>query len=101
MVRDLVLRKVIADKVMLFTDCQLWNSTGDGGQLGLEWQQYKAIAPQARLYLFDLAGYGQAPIRLIRDDVFLIAGWTDKVFEVLEAIENGEQALAAIEALEI
>jgi 60 kDa SS-A/Ro ribonucleoprotein len=100
-VRDLVQRRVQADKVMLFTDCQLWNNSGDGGQLGREWQRYKAIAPQARLYLFDLAGYGQAPIQLVRDDVFLIAGWSDKVFGVLEAIENGREALAAVEALEM
>jgi hypothetical protein len=100
-IRDLVQRKVKADKVMFFTDCQLWNSNGDGDHLAKEWKQYKTIAPNARLYLFDLAGYGQAPIQLIRDDVFLIAGWSDKVFDVLEAIENGREALAGIEAVEI
>jgi 60 kDa SS-A/Ro ribonucleoprotein len=100
-VRDLAQRKVKADKVMLFTDCQLWNSTGDGGQLEKEWRRYKNIAPQARLYLFDLAGYGHAPIQLVQDDVFLIAGWSDKVFDVLAAIEQGQEALAAIEGVEI
>ncbi|CAN5913880.1 TROVE domain-containing protein [soil metagenome] len=100
-VRHLVQHKEKADKVMLFTDCQLWNSTGDGDHLARAWQQYKAIAPQARLYLFDLAGYGQAPIQLIQDGVFLIAGWSDKVFEVLQAIEDGEEALAGIEAMEV
>jgi len=100
-IRDLRQRKVIADKVMLFTDVQLWNSTGDGGHLASEWKQYKSIAPNARLYLFDLAGYGHAPIQLIRHDVFLIAGWSDKVFSVLKAIENGQEALAGIEAVEV
>jgi len=94
-------RKVIANKVMLFTDCQLWNNTGDGGHLAREWQQYKTMAPNARLYLFDLAGYGHAPIRLMQDDVFLIAGWSDKVFGVLEAIENGGEALAAIDKIDL
>ena len=100
-IRDLVRRKVKADKVMLFTDCQLWNSSGDGGHLAAEWQQYKVVAPQARLYLFDLAGYGHAPIQLLRPDVFLIAGWSDKVFEVLAAMENGGAALAGIEAVAV
>ncbi|RDC61904.1 TROVE domain-containing protein [Adhaeribacter pallidiroseus] len=100
-IRDLIQRKVKADKVLLFTDCQLWNSTGDGGHLAQEWQQYKVLFPGARLYLFDLAGYGQAPVHLVQNSVFLIAGWSDKVFEVLEAIENGQEALAVIDAIEI
>jgi len=100
-IRDLRQRKVIADKVMLFTDCQLWNSSNNNGHLATEWQQYKTIASHARLYLFDLAGYGHAPIQLIQHDVFLIAGWSDKVFDVLEAIENGREAFAGIELVEV
>ncbi|WP_236612942.1 TROVE domain-containing protein [Cesiribacter andamanensis] len=98
-IRDLLNRRVKADKVMLFTDCQLWNSTGMVGHIAEEWKAYKRIAPGARLYLFDLAGHGQAPIDLKNGDVFLIAGWSDKVFAVLEAIEAGGSALAAIEAV--
>ncbi|TPE43319.1 TROVE domain-containing protein [Pontibacter mangrovi] len=100
-IRDLINRRVQADKVMLFTDCQLWDNTGYQQSLSGEWKKYKAVAPNARLYLFDLAGYGSSPINLVRDDVFLIAGWSDKVFDVLEAIENGGTALEAIEAVEL
>ncbi|MBA9077293.1 TROVE domain-containing protein [Rufibacter quisquiliarum] len=92
---------VRADKIMLFTDCQLWNSYYDGYSLAQEWTQYKAFHPRARLYLFDLAGYGTAPLSLLQEDVFLIAGWSDKVFEVLEALENGGDALAMVEAIEL
>lgn len=97
---DLIRRKVKADKVMIFTDCQLWDSRGLNS-LAAAWKKYKQLAPAARLYLFDLAGYGQSPINLQQDDVFLIAGWSDKVFYVLEAIENGGEALSAIEEIEI
>ena len=100
-IRDLINRKVKADKVMLFTDCQLWDSRGWGNHIAEEWKKYKQIAPGARLYLFDLAGLGHAPIELKNNDVFLIAGWSDKVFDVLEAIEGGGSALAAIEAVEL
>jgi hypothetical protein len=96
-IKDLVARKQIVDKVMIFTDCQLWNSNGTGETIAHYWKQYKAIAPDARIYLFDLAGYGQAPLRTEGKDVFLLAGWSDKVFEVLEAIENGDNALTQIE----
>ncbi|WP_224994404.1 TROVE domain-containing protein [Cesiribacter sp. SM1] len=100
-IRDLIKRKLKADKVILFTDCQLWDSRGWGNHIAEEWKKYKQIAPGARLYLFDLAGYGHAPIDLKNNDVFLIAGWSDKVFDVLEAIEGGGSALAAIEGVEL
>jgi len=100
-IRDLVNRRVKADKVMIFTDCQLWDNSGYHQSLTQEWKKYKAVAPNARLYLFDLAGYGASPINLLQEDVFLIAGWSDKIFEVLEAIENGGTALETIEAVDL
>ncbi|MFN8394901.1 MAG: TROVE domain-containing protein [Bacteroidia bacterium] len=100
-VRHLNHTKEIVDKVMIFTDMQLWNSKGDGGELGKEWTQYKKIAPKAKLYIFDLQGYGQAPINPLRNDVCLIAGWSDKVFDILHALENGSNALEVIDKIVI
>jgi len=102
---DLVQRKYIADKVMIFTDVQLWDSkTGNASThntLASRWAAYKQIAPKAKLYLFDLAGYGNAPLRVEQNDVHLIAGWSDKVFDVLQAMENGADALEMISAIEL
>jgi 60 kDa SS-A/Ro ribonucleoprotein len=100
-VQDLVNRRVVVDKVMMFTDCQLWNSTTDNNYLTKAWDAYKQIAPNAKLYLFDLNGYGRMPISYLRDDVCMIAGWSDKVFEVLEAIENGGDALSKINEIKL
>lgn len=98
-------KKYVADKVMLFTDLQLWNSTGmqyyDGNAIRNSWQKYKKFAPMAKLYLFDLAGYGTSPLRLEAGDVFLIAGWSDKIFDVLSAIENGKSAIDMIIEMEV
>ncbi|MEZ0539500.1 TROVE domain-containing protein [Fibrella arboris] len=97
---DLIRRKHRADKVMLFTDTQLWDSTTGNrsakNTLAAKWLAYKQLFPNARLYLFDLAGYGQAPLRTQANDVYLIAGWSDKIFDVLQAIEGGDQALSKI-----
>ena len=93
---DLINRKVVMDKIMLFTDCQLWDSKFEGASLDKSWKAYKQIAPHAKLYLFDLAGYGNTPLSMQRNDVCLIAGWSDKVFDVLHAIENGEHAVEKI-----
>ncbi|MBL0741467.1 TROVE domain-containing protein [Chryseolinea lacunae] len=98
--KDLLERKQVVDKVMMFTDCQLWNSdVGDGAQISMTalWKQYKAMVPQARLYLFDLAGYGKTPISIRENGVYLIAGWSDKIFDVLAAVEDGKNALSEIE----
>jgi len=87
------------DKVMLFTDCILWSSEGSSHNdpLAKNWDRYKReVAPHARLYIFDLAGYGQSPISMKRDDVFFIAGWSDKVFDILAAVERGKIAIDEI-----
>ncbi|MGI4874431.1 MAG: TROVE domain-containing protein [Janthinobacterium lividum] len=100
-VQDLRKRGEVVDKVMIFTDCQLWDSTGNGTALAQEWAAYRAnVAPQARLYLFDLAGHGTTPLSVRAEHgVALIAGWSDKVFDVLAALENGGNALTEIEKI--
>ena len=94
----LIREKRVMDKVMLFTDCQLWNSAyrSCDRHLAESWGRYKELAPDAKLYLFDLAGYGQSPVSMVRDDVFCIAGWSDKVFDILTALENGSNAIDEI-----
>ena len=86
----------VMDKVMMFTDCQMWDSYGRNASIRKSWHRYKAIAPNAKLYLFDLAGYGQMPLSLAEKDVFLISGWSDKIFDALQAIEEGGNAVEMI-----
>lgn len=99
-IKDLIERRAQMDKVMMFTDCQLWNSDGND-QFEDLWKQYKKICPQAKLYWFDLAGYGNTPLDITREDVYLIAGWSDKIFDILQAIDNGSDALKEIKKIEI
>lgn len=100
-IKDLRERNVVMDKVMIFTDCQLWNSAQDGSTLQEEWKQYKRMAPKAKLYLFDLAGHGNTPVDSLRDDVYLLAGWSDKIFEILTALEQGQSALDKIKQISL
>lgn len=97
MVIDWLIRdKRVMDKIMLFTDCELWDSYSGSNSLAKSWKRYKRIAPNAKLYLFNLAGYGTSPIDMKRDDVFCISGWSDKVFDILAAMEHGENAIDKI-----
>lgn len=100
---DLIKRKYVADKVMLFTDGQLWDNTTNNAAksntMSAKWKLYKQIAPNAKLYLFDLAGYNTVPLDVREDDVFLVAGWSDKIFEIMDAIEKGSDAIKEIAGL--
>lgn len=95
-IEDLISRREKVDKVMLFTDTQLWNSNGTRNSFEDSWSRYKNINPDAKLYIFDLAGYGKQPLDVRRNDVYLIAGWSDKIFEVLNAMENRTSAVEMI-----
>jgi hypothetical protein len=99
-IKYLLERKQVVDKVLLFTDCQMWNSKGNETIADL-WKEYKKIAPSAKIYLFDLAGYGQMPLNVMRDDVYLIAGWSDKIFDVLNAVDEGKDAMKLINSIEL
>ena len=97
----LVNNNIRMDKVMMFTDMQMWDSTYRDEHIQKSWNKYRQMYPKAKLYLFDLNGYGQSPVRLVGDDVILIAGWSDKVFDVLNAVENDEDVLDQINNIEI
>jgi hypothetical protein len=93
---------------MIFTDMQLWDSNiawfqnkaqSDFAKL---WAQYrKEVNPDAKLYLFDLAGYGQTPLTTKQGGVYLIAGWSDRIFEMLDAYDNGSTAIKEIEQINL
>ncbi|MDR1601069.1 MAG: TROVE domain-containing protein [Tannerella sp.] len=99
--QDLVDRRQVMDKIMIFTDCQMWDSSGVGATMREVWKEYKTIAPGARLYLFDLAGHGTTPLNITANDVYLVAGWSDRIFDMLEAFDRGEDALKWIEKIEL
>ena len=83
-------KKLAVDKVMFFTDLQMWDSTARNAKIRNSWEKYKKMFPKSKLYLFDLAGYGMSPLKLAQPDVYLIAGWSDKVFDILSAVDKGK-----------
>ena len=97
----LIKNNVVMDKVMMFTDCQMWNSYGGKKTIRKSWEKYKEIVPDAKLYLFDLAGYGDAPLDIAEPDVYLISGWSDRVFDILDALEKGNSVIDEIRKIEV
>lgn len=76
-------QNIVIDNLIMFTDCQLY-----GGDMQRLWQEYKRKHPKCKFWLFDLAGYGNTPLRVV-DDVYLISGWSDRIFEVCNRLEQG------------
>ena len=98
----LISKKLEVDKVMIFTDCQMWDSENrphfsTKGSISKSWSEYRKMFPKAQLYLFDMAGYGTTPLNIQKNvGVHLIAGWSDKIFEVLDSLEKGGNAISMI-----
>ena len=97
----LIDEKVVMDKVMIFTDCQFWGEFDFGRYFTDLWDKYKMISPDARLYIFNLAGYALTPIEIPRKDVTLIAGWSDRIFDMLASIDKGQTLVEEIMKMEI
>jgi 60 kDa SS-A/Ro ribonucleoprotein len=95
-IEDLIRRRESVDRIMLFTDTQMWNSNGTRNSFENSWNQYKRINLNAKLYIFELAGYGKQPLDIRKNDVYLIAGWSDKIFDVLNALEDRKSAVEMI-----
>lgn len=84
------------DRIMMFTDCQMY-----GGNINKQWDEYKEKYPKAKLYLFNLQPYGQVPLKIKNNDVYLISGWSDKIFDALDSLEKGQDVLNEINEIQL
>lgn len=84
------------DKVIIFTDLQMW-----GGNFENEWVRYKnAVAPDANLYLVDLASYGDLVTPEGAQGVYNISGWSSNVLDFIGKIERAGEMVREIEEVE-
>lgn len=92
-------KNIKVDRIMIFTDCQLWDSannvrtlgqyTYDGdAKFGTAFLRYRQKNPGVKLYTFDLAGYGTMMLPQTVPGVAVIGGWSDRVFEFVQAFEE-------------
>lgn len=85
------------DKIFFFTDMIMYGRDS----INELWTEYKKKYPIAKLYMFNLAAYGTIPIDMKDNDVYLISGWNNEIFNVLKALEDGQDALARISSIQI
>jgi hypothetical protein len=95
-IKDLVQRRLVMDKVMIFTDCQLWNSHGTGESIGRYWKEYKRIAPAPGCTCSTWPATGQRPCGWSRKTCTWWPAGPTRCSKCWRAVENGGSALTEI-----
>lgn len=94
--RKLISEKTIVDRIMIFSDCQVgegckwygYNRIGEqSSDFNRMFQEYKKINPNVLVYSVDLKGYGN---KMFSDGVVSLAGWSNKIFDLMQIIEKKE-----------
>jgi len=87
------------DRIMLFTDCQMWDSHDDCN-FAPTFMKYQRMHPGVKLYLFDLNGYGNIVIPQDTKNICLVAGWSDRIFDFIQMFESsGTSAIDKIKVI--
>jgi 60 kDa SS-A/Ro ribonucleoprotein len=99
--KKLIDTKEIVDRIVIFSDCQVgtgcqWYDTGRnrGEDFNKLYHEYLKISPKTRIYCVDLRGYGN---KMFSDNVVLLSGWSDKIYELMEVTEKKEGLVKYIE----
>ncbi|TAE12416.1 MAG: TROVE domain-containing protein [Bacteroidetes bacterium] len=93
MITRLIQNKTVVDRIVIFSDCQIgtgcnWydNKGKRAADFDALFRQYKKeVNPDVLTYSVDLRGYGNT---LFKEGVITIGGWSDKIFDMMEAIET-------------
>lgn len=91
------------DRVILLSDMQAWKQDGwlcVSPKQAYEDYKRRYNAESCKFYSFDLAGYGT--MQLPQQDVYCLAGFSDKIFDIMKLVETDKNALInAIKAVEL
>jgi hypothetical protein len=93
------------DRVVVFTDMQIWDSTPftarDTRTVKTAFDAYRdEVASDTSLYLVDLASYGDLVTPEGYENVYNVSGWSENVLSFIEHAENPTQAIDEIDAFE-
>lgn len=88
------------DRVILLSDMQSWKESYYSPKHFYEGYKRRFNAPDCKFYSFDLAGYGT--MQMPQQDVYCLAGFSDKIFDIMKLVESDKNALVnTIKAVEL
>lgn len=86
-----VARIVIFSDMQIGTGCSWFDTKGRrGADFNKLYETYLKINPDVKVYSVDLRGYGTT---VFKGNVFKIAGWSEKIFNIMEMLEQNPNAL--------
>ncbi len=77
------------DRIVILSDMQGWIGGGAPLQPFADYQRRYSVAP--RVFSFDLKGYGT--MQFPQERVYCLAGWSDRVFEIMQKLDLDPAAL--------
>jgi len=90
----LINEKLSVDRVMIYTDMQMYNDKYSYGenQFADVWRKYKSsVNPNTKLYIFNLAAYAEPMIPEDDPNICIISGWSDNVFKFIQLFEKDKK----------
>lgn len=77
------------DRIVILSDMQGWIGDGAPVQAFLDYKMRYTVTP--RIFSFDLKGYGT--LQFPQERVYCLAGWSDRVFELMQKLDRDPEAL--------
>lgn len=100
MMQKLIKEKIKMDRIIIFSDCQVgtgcnwFGNKFRGNDFNKLFQEYKQnVNSNVITYSVDLRGYGNT---LFSDGVMTMSGWSNKIFDMMYALENGSTIMQEI-----
>ena len=85
------------DRIVVLSDMQGWIGSGAPTKAVSKYKRQFGVDPY--IYSFDLRGYGS--LQFPENKVFALAGFSDKVFDIMQLLETDRQALVSkVEAVQ-
>lgn len=100
-IAHLIEQRKVVDRVLILSDMQTYHYGGWGvpsTSVAQQWQEYKRIAPKARLYCLNLNGYGVGNMPEDEPGVMQLTGWSEGIFEFIAMSETEDAMVREIEA---
>jgi hypothetical protein len=91
---QLISTKTVADKIIIFTDMQMYSARGyDGTHLGTYLDKYRRISKNVKLLFWNLASYNNGTSIKLSDKVLEVGGYSDSMLSVISKIWEDKDAL--------
>lgn len=96
-IEDMTTNNINVDRIVLFSDEQCYNSHNSSTDVAKSFIGYRnRVNPNVKLYSIDLHGYGTSKVPQGEKGCYKIAGWSNGIFNFIDAIEKGENDVLSL-----